>query len=295
MNSSTNAIPTEFPFESKFVNVDGSQMHYIEQGEGDPILFVHGMAANNYIWRNIIPALAPYGRCIAVDMIGMGKSDKPNIPYRIFDYIHYLESFINALNLRNITLVLHGWGGVAAFDYARRHEKNIKAIAFVETHIRLLTNKMLTMPAQELFLMLKHPEYGYKAIVEDNYALTKVLPAIILRKLSPVEIAHYVDHFPTPESRKLIWQYVQDLPLEDGPADVKELIIQYSNWLQQTKLPKLYLYSIPGFITPMSNVDWAVKHLSNLKVKDLGEAYHCPQETNPAVFNEALAGWYQQL
>jgi len=295
MISSATPIPTEFPFESKFIAVDGSKIHYVEQGSGNPILFLHGMATSNYIWRNIIPALSPYGRCIAPDLIGMGKSDKPKIAYRVFDYIKYLEGFIQALDLRNITLVLHGWSSLAGFDYARNHENNIKALAFVESYIRLLNMEMLTMPAQELFSLLKHPQYGYKAIIEDNYILTKVLPAIILRKLSPMELEHYTSAFPTTESRKLLWQYIQDLPIEEGPADVKELVSQNSAWLQKTNLPKLLLYAIPGFITPMSNVDWASKHLTYLTVKDLGEAYHCPQETNPFAFREALLEWYKQL
>ncbi len=295
MNTSNSAISAEFPFESKFININDSRIHYIEQGTGDPILFLHGMATSNYLWRNIIPGMSNYGRCIAPDLIGMGKSDKPDIAYRIFDYIRYIEQFIQALDLRNITLVLHGWGSLIGFDYARRHEGNIKALAFVEAYIRVLSAEMLTMPAQELLALLKHSEYGYKAIIEDNYLLQKVLPAIILRKLKPAELDYYKAAFPTPESRNLLWQYIQDLPIDGGAQDVCELLSDCSNWLQKTQLPKIMLYAIPGFVTPMSNVDWAAKHLPNLSIVDLGEAYHCPQETNPAVFSEALSEWYEQL
>ena len=117
------AISSEFPYQSKYINVLGSKIHYVEEGAGQPILFLHGMPATNYTWRNVIPYLAKYGRCIAPDLIGMWLSDKPNIAYRIFDHIQYIEEFINALALKNITLVMHGFGSIIGFDYAMRHEK----------------------------------------------------------------------------------------------------------------------------------------------------------------------------
>ncbi len=80
-------ISAEFPYESKFVSVLGSKIHYIEQGEGNPIVFLHGIPTSSYLWRNVIPALSPYARCIAPDLIGMGKSDKPDIAYRVLDHM----------------------------------------------------------------------------------------------------------------------------------------------------------------------------------------------------------------
>jgi len=127
----TQEISTEFPFESKYIEVNGSNMHYIEEGTGDPILFLHGNPTSCYLWRNIIPHLAPLGRCIAPDLIGMGKSDKPDIEYRFFDHAVYLEGFIEKLGMENITLVIHDWGGDLGFYYAMRHEDNVKGIAFM--------------------------------------------------------------------------------------------------------------------------------------------------------------------
>ena len=75
-------ISAAFPFESKYIDINGSKMHYIDEGAGDPILFLHGNPTSSYLWRNIIPYLTPHARCIAPDLIGMGKSEKPNIKYR---------------------------------------------------------------------------------------------------------------------------------------------------------------------------------------------------------------------
>ena len=132
-------MPTspDFPFESHYVDVDGSKMHYVESGEGDPILFVHGNPTSSYLWRNVIPHVSPVGRAIAVDLIGMGRSDKPDIDYRFFDHLKYLEAFIEALGLENVTLVLHDWGGGLGTSYARRHPDNVRGMPFTEFAIRI--------------------------------------------------------------------------------------------------------------------------------------------------------------
>ncbi|MFQ5574838.1 MAG: alpha/beta fold hydrolase, partial [Terriglobia bacterium] len=113
-------VSAEFPFESKYVEILGSKMHYIDEGAGDPILFLHGNPTSSYLWRNIIPYLVPHGRCVAPDLIGMGKSDKPPIDYRFFTHSKYVEGFIDALGLENITLVIHDWGSGLGFHYAMR-------------------------------------------------------------------------------------------------------------------------------------------------------------------------------
>ena len=100
-------ISAAFPFESNTVEVDGSTLHYVEEGDGDPILFLHGNPTSSYLWRNIIPHVSPLGRAIALDLIGMGKSDKPDIEYRLADHVPYVEGFIEQLGLENITLVIH--------------------------------------------------------------------------------------------------------------------------------------------------------------------------------------------
>ncbi|MEM7800786.1 MAG: alpha/beta fold hydrolase [Chloroflexota bacterium] len=118
---STKEISAAFPFESKYVTVHGSKMRYIEQGEGDPVLFLHGNPTSAYLWRNIIPHVNGLGRAIAVDLIGMGESDKPDLSYRFLDHYRYVKGFIEALDLKNITLVIHDWGSGLGFYYALTH------------------------------------------------------------------------------------------------------------------------------------------------------------------------------
>src|SRR3990167_11457352 len=231
----------------KNISIKGSLMHYYDVGLGDPILFLHGVPTSSYLWRNIIPALKSHARCIAPDLIGMGQSDKPDIEYRVFDHIDYIDAFIDALKLKNITLVLHGWGSVIGLDYARRNEKNIKAIAFYESHFQPVTDwNQLSLPVQQFATLLNRPGASYRAVIKQNYFIEKLLPRSVIRELTDEEMDHYRAPFQTEDSRKPLWQYVNDLPLGNGPGDVVALIQQYSKWLQETKMPKLMLYAIHG-------------------------------------------------
>lgn len=279
-------------YPSRFVLVQGSKIHYIEDGKGDPVVFLHGMPTSSYLWRNIMPSLSDKAHCIAPDLIGMGASDKPAIDYTIYDHINYIQGFIEALALENITFVLHGWGSVIGFDYARRHADNVKALAFLESHVRPTTDwDMLSLPIQQLTALLKRPGASYHAVVEQNYLIDKFLPNGVLRKLSKEEFENYRKPFADPESRKPLWQYIQDLPLGEGNG-VFALIEKYSQWLQQAPQPKLMLYAVPGFITTMAMVQWAKEHIQNLTLVELQDALHFAQESAPDVFCKELRNWY---
>ena len=283
-------------YPSKFAKVDDVKVHYLEAGQGDPIIFLHGMPTSSYLWRNIFPGLEDIAHCIAPDLVGMGKSDKPDIEYRVFDHIEYIDDFIKAMDLKNITFVLHGWGSVIGFECARRHEDRVKGLAFFEAHVRPTTDwNMLSLPVQQLASLLNRPGASYRAVVQQNYLVRKLLPSCIIRDLSSKEVEIYEQPFPTPESRKPLWQYVQDLPLGTGPDDVIELIDHYSKWLQQSSIPKLMMYAIPGFITTVATVQWARDHLHHLTLVGLDDVLHFAQESAPTLFRETLREWYLKI
>lgn len=271
-------------------------MHYYDSGEGDPILFLHGMPTAAYMWRHVIKQLSSQARCIAPDLIGMGQSDKPDIKYRVFDHIAYIDAFIEALQLKNITLVVHDWGSVIGLDYARRHESNLKALVFYESHLRPVKQwNQLSLPVQQLASLLKRPEASYRAVVKQNYFIEKLLPGASIDALPEDDLAYYRASFPTPDSRKVLWQYLQDLPLGDGPDDVVALIQAYSDWLRKTPLSKLLLYAVPGFIMVMDTVQWAKNSLKNLSLVNLDNALHLAQVSMPAQFSKVISTWYRTL
>jgi len=282
-------ISSQCIFKSRYLRVNHSNMHYYDEGVGSPVLFLHGVPTSAYLWRNIILPLKSFARCIAPDLIGMGKSDKPNISYCVSDHIAYIDQFIETLNLNNITLVMHGFGSIIGFDYARRHEKNIKSLIFYESFIQPTeTMDDLSLPVQQLATLLKHKEASYRAIVEQNYLVEKLLPNSVIRNLSEDEMNHYREPFLTVESRKLLWQYINDLPLQAGSSNINNLIRQYSDWLQKTPIPKLMLYAIPGFVTTIKSLQWAREHINNIKLSELEDAMHLAQESMPDLFSDAL-------
>jgi haloalkane dehalogenase len=286
----SETISSDFPYESHYQDVDGSKIHYIEKGSGDPILLLHGMPTSSYIWRNIIPHLATLGRCIAPDLIGMGQSDKPDIQYSIFDHIRYIEKFIESLNLTNITLIMHGWGSIIGMDYAMRHEKNCKGLVFYEAYLRALDGEYLSLPYQEQLYELQ--ENNIDIAANGALFVDQILPQLVLRSLTQKEISHYRRPFETAGSGRPLQQYVQEI-LPNNNEKLNALINAYSEKLQKSALPKLMLYSVPGFITTIATVMWAKEHLTHIEIVEIGEAMHYAQETNPDVMGETISIWLQ--
>jgi haloalkane dehalogenase len=290
-------LTTEFSFQSHFMDIDGVKIHYLDEGAGDPVVFLHGMPTWSYLWRNVIPTVAQHNRCIAPDLVGMGLSDKPNIDYTVFDHIHYITKFLDQLDLHNLTLVMHGWGSVIGFHYAMQHQDRIKGLVFSEAQIRPLRQwSDLSLPLQHFFSLIQDEEHANKEIIENNYLVETMLPTGTIRAISDEEMNYYRKPFLTPESRKPLLQYVRDFPKGNNkPEDVLALIRDYSEQLEKSPIPKLMFYAIPGFITTVDDLSWAKAHLLNLELIDLGEALHFVPESVPLLFANELVEWYQRL
>ncbi len=285
-----------FNFTPHFVEVHGSRMHYVEAGKGDPILLLHGNPTSAYIWRNIIPYLSKHGRVIAVDLIGFGRSDKPDIEYRFADHAAYLEGFIEKLALRNLTLVMHDWGSALGFDYAASHEGKIRALAFFEALLVPLPSldQWPNQRAAEAFRLYRTPKIGWDLIVQHNDFLERRLQEGVLRQLSEAELSQYRAPFLEAVSRKPLWRWPNELPIAGEPADVAMVQAHYLAWLQTSNLPKLLLYAKPGALTPEPVVAWAKHSLTNLTTVDLGDGIHNLQEDHPEEIGHAVAAWIEQ-
>ena len=281
-----------FPFRSHYVEVEGAKMHYVDEGEGEPILLLHGTPTSAYMWRNVIPHLSVLGRVIAVDLIGFGKSDKPDIAYRFTDHVRYLEGFIEKLRLKNLTLVMHDWGGALGFHYATRHPANIKGLAFFETLLAPLPPlESWPEPYRGLWQRFRTPEEGWDLIVNQNYFIEQRLPAEVKRRLSDEEMNHYREPFRNPASRKPLWRWPNELPIGGVPAEVAKIQEDYLKKLQQSELPKLVLYANPGSLMPESVIEWMKQNFKNLKAVYVGEGLHQLTEDLPMEISAALAEW----
>lgn len=288
-------ISADFPYGSKYIDLYGSKIHYIDEGTGEPILFLHGNPTSSYLWRNIIPFLTSMARCIAPDLIGMGKSDKPDLEYRFFDHVKYAEGFIEKMGLENITLVIHDWGSALGLHYAMRHEDKIKGIAFMEAILMPLSWETFPPDFKEVFQAIRTPEVGWDMIMNKNIFIEQILPGAVVRKLSEEEMNHYREPFKEPGSRKPTWRWPNEVPIDGVPPDVTEVVETYNQWLQQSDLPKLLFYATPGGIVPAPAVEWCKQRLKNLKTVDIGQGIHFLQEDNPHLIGSELAKWFSSI
>ncbi len=272
-----------------------STIHYLSCGEGDPILFLHGMPCSSYLWRQVLPSLAKSARCLAPDLMGLGESGKPGIPYGLIDHIRYLEAFIESMNLQAITLVVHGWGSIVGLDIASRLSDRFKRLVFCESHLRPVTDwKELSLPVQELLSQLGDREQARERIVKENFLIEKWLPSYAMKKLTEKEKEAYQSPFRDPISREVLLQYVYELPVGSGDDEATKIIRHYSSWLQKTNMPKLLISGIPGFITTMATISWAQDHLSNLTLAEIPDALHFIPQSSPRVFELAVNDWLQE-
>src|SRR5262245_54688369 len=169
-----NMISAAFPYQKQRRRVLGREMAYVEVGQGDPIVLLHGNPPSSYLWRNVLPHLQPLGRCIAPDLIGMGDSDKlPNSgpgSYRFVEHRRYLDALLEALDMHErVTFVIHDWGSALGFDWANRHREAVKGIAFMEAIVRPQSwdhwDKINMRPA----LQALRSEAGEEMVLRDNF------------------------------------------------------------------------------------------------------------------------------
>lgn len=288
-------ISADFPFAARFVEVKGSHIHYVEDGSGDPVLFIHGNPASSYIWRNIIPHVAPHARAIAVDLIGFGKSDKPDIAYGFDDSYAYLEGFIEALGLSNITLVVQDWGSGLGFHFANRNPNKIKGIVFMEAMHREIDFTALSRSDKTLMKLIRAPFASWLMLGLMNSFVKQMLPDWILRDLNPAEMAAYLAPFPTLKSRKPIYVFPRDVPVEGKPEHISRAVADYAQWLTETDIPKLFFHADPGVLIRQKDVAWIQENFPNLTKVDLGQGLHFLQEDHPHEIGRAIAGWQLAL
>jgi haloalkane dehalogenase len=284
---------TSNPGESKYVEVHGSRMHYVDTGSGEPILFLHGNPVWSYIWAQVLPHVSPTARCIVPDLIGMGLSDKPPIRYTYFDHVRYVEGFIEQLGLENFTLALHDWGCIIGFYVAMRQERNVRGLAFMEAMFEPYAKwSDFPPPIAATFKAFRNPQTGRKLLIEDNVFVNQLLPASTSVPFTEEQMSCYRLPFLDPPSRQVILEFANQLPIAGKPADVARATGRYAAWLKKTRLPKLYLWAEPGLINQPRDVEWVRRNLKNVKTSFLGEGLHFHQQEHPVEVGQEIARWH---
>ncbi len=294
-------ISSDFPFQKQAVEVLGQGMAYVDEGEGDPIVFIHGNPTSSYLWRNILPYLIPHGRCIALDLVGFGHSDKlpdsGSDSYRIAQHRSYLAGFMDALELtENVTLVIHDWGTALGFDWANNHRDRLKAIAYMEGIVMPLSmpTRVEDQNEAQQFICTLRTDAGEELVLENNLFIEEFLPAMVLRDLDEATMNHYRRSFEeVGESRRPTLTFPRQIPFNGEPVETHAMVSAYSTWMAENELPKFFVNAEPGAaITGESRAycsQW--KNQQQITVPGI----HYVQEDSPDEIGTAIADWYQKL
>lgn len=285
------SISAADPHPRKRCPVIDSEMSYVDMGEGDPIVFLHGNPTSSYLWRNVIPHVADLGRCLAPDMIGMGESKRSLLyDYRYANHAAYLDAWFDAANVGdNAIFVVHDWGSALGFDRAARFPQSVAGICYMEAVVRTRAWAQFG-PIEKMFRLLKSDSLaGEEYCLEKNLFVEQTIPEMVMRKLSDEEMARYRAPYPTRESRvpTLVWP--REVPIKDDgqPADVCKVVARYSEWMAKNDTPKLFIKAEPGTILREgSEVEFCRgwKNQTEVAVKGL----HFLQEDSPHEIGQAL-------
>ena len=285
--------PERAGLSSRVASVRGSTMHYLDGGSGRPIVFLHGNPTSSFLWRHVLAALDPsLGRRIAVDLIGMGHSGKPDIAYDLLDHIDYVDAFIDALALSDITFVAHDWGVAICLEYLRRHPDRVRAVAFMEGHVRPVPDWDRFDPGgREIFQALRSPGIGERMALEDNFLIETLLPAGMNRTLTDREFAVYRRPYPTPSTRRPLLQWTRQIPVDGQPEQSALVLSQAWQHFATSSVGKLLVHATAGAVIDADTVAWCRQTVPDLTVVDVGDSSHFLPEDRPDEIARALDDW----
>ncbi|GIR94521.1 MAG: hypothetical protein CM15mP96_1790 [Gammaproteobacteria bacterium] len=174
-------------------------MAYLDSGEGQSIVFLHGNPASSFLWRNITPSVKGLGRIVVPDFIGMGDSEKlegeNNPDYQYHGQYKYLSALLDSLDLGNeINLVIHDWGSAMGFQYARENPDRIKSITFMEAIVMPLTWDQWPENARNIFQLMRS-EAGEEIVLKKNVFVERILLNDSANGFTEEEKAEYIRPF----------------------------------------------------------------------------------------------------
>lgn len=289
----------KMPYHKRFVEVEGIPLAYVDEGEGDPIVLLHGNPTSSYLWRNVIPELIGSGRVIAVDLLGQGDSGKlpPELGpgrYSFAVVYEYLEKQLAALGVsERVTLVVHDWGSGLGFHWANQHRDAVRGIAYMEAIVKPLSWSAWPEKAIEIFQGFRSP-VGEELVLERNLFVEAVLPSSIIREVSEDEMHEYRRPFPTRDDRQPMLNWPRQIPIDGEPPEIVAIVEAYGEWLASAASPpKLFIDADPGSILVGEQREFCLRwpHQSTVTVKGL----HFIQEDSPREIGEAIAAWFKTL
>ncbi|WP_028933239.1 haloalkane dehalogenase [Pseudonocardia spinosispora] len=275
------------------IGVLDSFVHHEESGTGAPVVFLHGNPGSSHLWRKVFPGLSA-ARLLAPDLIGMGRSGKPDIPYLFTDHARYLDAWFDAAALDRVVLVGHDWGGALAFDWAARHPDRVRGVVFFESIIKPMTRDELPAPARERVERFRTPGLGEQLVLDENLFVRQAFTGGVLTPLSEEDLLPYLAPYPTRESRRPILAWARQMPFDGEPADLVRRIEAYDRWLTDSaRVPKLLLTfeGSPTLLVRRELAAWCAANIACLETEACGQSGHHAPEDRPEEIAGAISRW----
>lgn len=275
------------------VNVLGSTIHYRDSGTGTVFVFLHGNPSSSHLWRGVLPGVGP-GRLLAPDLIGMGRSGKPDIPYLFADHARHLDAWFDALGLDRVVLVGHDWGGALAFDWAARHPERVLGLAFLESIIKPMAWEELSPQARARSEAVRTPGTGEAMMLDQDLAVRQAFTGGVLTPLKAADLEAHLAPYPTRDSRRPLLAWARQMPLGGEPAELVTRIEAYDAWLAKSPdVPKLLMTfeGSPTLLVDERMAAWCAANIAALETVHCGRAGHHAPEDRPEEIAAAVSAW----
>lgn len=270
-----------------------STIHYQDSGTGTAFVFLHGNPSSSHLWRDVLPRVGR-GRLLAPDLIGMGRSGKPDIPYHFADHARYLDAWFDALALDRVVLIGHDWGGALAFDWAARHPERVRGLAFLESIVKPMAWEELSPQARKRSETIRTPGAGEDMVLDRDLFVRQAFTGGVLTPVGDADLRTYLAPYPTRDSRRPILAWARQMPLGGEPAALVSRIEAYDRWLAaSTDVPKLLMTfeGSPTLLIGRDLADWCRTHIAALETVHCGEAGHHAPEDRPDEIAAAVSAW----
>jgi haloalkane dehalogenase len=285
--------------KTKTLDVNGLGMAYEDAGSGRPIVFLHGGVGSMYMWRNVMPHLIPSARCVAVDLIGTGESDRikgasATNPYSWAAHVGYLDEFLGLCGIVNdVTLVMHGWGSVVGLTWALQHEDRVSGLAYMEAITRPLAWHELPGSFRDTVKLARSVDGERYVVQSDEYFDDCLVGQVDAALPSNVRMEYLRNLGPVGEERRAQLAALTGIPIGGKPGEAASDIRQMGEWLKSAAIPKLLILGEPGYLL----TDFGRRSAAQITQQSVARVsgVHLLPEESPDVVGRFLRLWWQQL
>jgi len=285
--------------QKKYIEIAGKKMAVIDEGSGEPIVFLHGNPTSSYLWRNIAPNFKETNRIIVPDLMGMGDSEKldgiDNPSYNLMGHYDFLDQLLDKLEIgNNIHFVIHDWGCALGMIYARLNSEKIKSITFMEGIAIPLTWEKWPEIARKIFSLFRS-DAGEELVLEKNFFVERLLLTDPISPMSEEDKKEYLrPYINAGESRRPTLTWPRNIPLDGKePIETLEAVKANSEFHSSSSIPKLFINADPGLLLVGEQREeirsW--KNLEEVTVK----GNHFIQEDSPEEITNYLKSFINKL